>query len=123
MQPTNSNCPLVLRLFGPFDVRLQGAPLPRLRTRKGQWLLVLRHDREVDRDWLAGTLWPESPASQAFYNLRRCLSDLRSALGSEGNRLASPTTRRVCLSLAGASVDILVFDAAIARQDTASLEE
>ncbi|HLV81487.1 MAG TPA: BTAD domain-containing putative transcriptional regulator, partial [Chthonomonadaceae bacterium] len=126
MQHNGSVRPLALRLFGPLDVRLNDAPFPRLRIRKCQWilaLLALRHDREIHRDWLAGTLWPESEASQALYNLRRCLSDLRSALGSEGERLASPTTRTVCLSLADASVDVLAFDAAIARGDVASLEE
>src|SRR5579871_4546714 len=105
MQHNGSVRPLALRLFGPLDVRLNDAPFPRLRIRKCQWilaLLALRHDREIHRDWLAGTLWPESEASQALYNLRRCLSDLRSALGSEGERLASPTTRTVCLSLADA---------------------
>src|SRR5579872_1791919 len=109
MQPDNSQCPLVIRLFGPFDVRLNGAPLPALRTRKHQWLLALlalRQDRQVDRDWLAGTLWPESPASQALYNLRRCLSDLRSALGSEGERLRASAARSMSLSLANATVDV-----------------
>ena len=32
---------LTLRLLGPFEVRLNGAPLPRMRTRKAQWLLAL----------------------------------------------------------------------------------
>ena len=41
MQPNNSKCLLVLRLFGPLDVRLNGAPLPCLRTRKHPWLLAL----------------------------------------------------------------------------------
>src|SRR5579884_1184708 len=126
MPPQKSKSLLVLRLFGPFDVRLKDAPLPSLRTRKHQWLLALlalRHDRQVDRDWLAGTLWPESPASQALYNLRRYLSDLRSALGSEGERLSASAARSISLSLAGASVDVLAFDAAIVRGDVASLEE
>ncbi len=107
-------------------MRLHDAPLPSLRTRKHQWLLALlalRHDRAVDRDWLAGTLWPESPNSQALYNLRRCLSDLRTALGSEGERLGTSAPRTISLSLADATVDVLAFDAAIARGDSPSLEE
>src|SRR6266851_1158708 len=58
---------LAIHLFGPFEVRLHGAPLPRLRFRKGHWLLALltlRHGREVERAWLAGTLWPNSAHSQ-----------------------------------------------------------
>ena len=75
-----------MRLFGPFTVLRDGQPLPPLRTRKGQSLLallVLRAGRAVERPWLAGVLWPESPEAQARYNLRRSLSDLRQALGSE----------------------------------------
>src|SRR5262249_6406381 len=47
--------PLTLALFGPFDVRIDGRPLPRLRSQKGQWLLallVLQHGRTVERTWL-----------------------------------------------------------------------
>src|SRR5690349_844845 len=85
---------LVIRLFGPFDVRVGGQSLPRLRSRKGQWLLsllALRSPREVERAWVAGTLWPDSTESQAFANLRLSLTDLRTALGSEAYRLQSPT--------------------------------
>ena len=71
---------LEIRLFGPFDVRLDGEPLRPLRSRKGQWilaLLALRHDREVARDWLAGTLWPDSDESQALGSLRAGQDELR----------------------------------------------
>src|SRR6476659_2156077 len=74
-----SSVPLVIRLFGPFDVQVQGRPLPSLRTRKGQWLLallVLRHGRHGERAWLAGVLWAESSERQALANLRLSLSDL-----------------------------------------------
>jgi DNA-binding SARP family transcriptional activator len=33
--------PLTLRLFGPFEVLLDGAPLLRRRSRKGYWLLAI----------------------------------------------------------------------------------
>src|SRR5207248_10067734 len=88
--------PLQVSLFGPFEARLHGRPLPRLRSRKGQWLLALltlRHGREVDRSWLAGSLWPDSPGTAAFASLRNCLKDLRRALGAEASRLHSPTPR------------------------------
>src|SRR5690242_512363 len=55
---------LVLRLFGPLTVWVKGEPLPRLRSRKGKWLLALlalRAGRQVERDWLAALLWPDSP--------------------------------------------------------------
>src|SRR5438093_13542046 len=97
--------PLAIHLFGPFEVQVNGAPLPRLRYRKGQWLLallILRHGRETDRAWLAGTLWPESPERQAFASLRKSLTDLRAALGPEACRLRSPTPQTLSLDLSGA---------------------
>jgi predicted ATPase/DNA-binding SARP family transcriptional activator len=116
---------LAIRLFGPFEVCVNGAPLPRLRSRKGQWLLALlalRHGREVERGWLAGVLWPESTGAQAFHSLRMTLTDLRRALGAEARRLQSPTPHSLCLDLAGADVDLLAFDTAIERGDMPSLE-
>jgi predicted ATPase/class 3 adenylate cyclase len=117
---------LTLRLFGPFDVRVNGDPLPRLRSRKGQSLLALltlRHDREVERAWLAGMLWPDRPTSLALATLRRDLTDLRRALGTEAGRLRSPTPHNLCLDLTGAEADVVAFDAAIARGDVTSLEQ
>src|SRR5882724_11832206 len=83
--PNPATSPLTIQLFGPMDVQCHGAPLPRLRSRNGLWLLALltlRHGREVERAWLAGTLWPDSEESLALYNLRRELTHLRRALGS-----------------------------------------
>jgi predicted ATPase/DNA-binding SARP family transcriptional activator len=117
-EKTGSVAALQMRLLGPFEVRLQGEPLPPLRTRKGAWLLallVLRHDRPVERTWLAGTLWPESGHREALKNLRESLYDLRRALGSQASRLASPTPSTLCLKLEEAEVDLLAFDAAVAR--------
>src|SRR5207247_9022381 len=56
-----STAPLEIRLFGPFEARLHGRPLPRLRSRKGQWLLAslaLRAGRPVERGFLVATFWP-----------------------------------------------------------------
>jgi DNA-binding SARP family transcriptional activator len=118
--------PLAISLFGPFDARVDGHPLPRLRSRKGYWLLALlalRHGREVERSWLAGTLWPDSPEPLAFASLRKSLRDLRRALGPQAYRLCSPTPRTVSLDVAGADVDVVAFDTAVARGDQRSLEE
>src|SRR5437667_11981593 len=123
--PGPTKRPLTLRLFGPFEVRVNGAPLPRLRSRKGLWLLALlalRQGQAVERDWLAGLLWPENSQSDALYNLRRNLASLRRALGAEAGRLCSPTPHTLRLDLAGTEVDIAAFDAAIAAGDAASLQ-
>jgi predicted ATPase/DNA-binding SARP family transcriptional activator len=115
-----------IRMFGPFQVEREGQPLPRLRSRKGHWLLgllVLRHGREVERSWLAGTLWPDSPALRTLANLRNTLLDLRRALGPEAGRLLAPSPRTLALDLAGAAVDLLQFDTAVARADLPSLQQ
>jgi predicted ATPase/DNA-binding SARP family transcriptional activator len=117
--------PLTIELFGPFTVYVEGRPLPRLRSRKGQWLLALlalRGGREVQRAWLAGTLWPDSPEEQAFASLRQSLSDLRKALGTQAHRLQSPTPQTVLLDLTGAQADVLAFDRAVTGQDREALE-
>jgi predicted ATPase/DNA-binding SARP family transcriptional activator len=116
---------LAITLFGPMQVRVQGNVLPPLRSRKALWalaLLTLRHDRPVEREWLAGTLWPDLDQSQAFANLRPILSELRRALGDQGKRLQSPDRRTLLLQLTDADVDVLSFDAAIKRGKPADLE-
>jgi len=122
---------LELRLFGPFEARVRGVPLPPLRTRKDAWLLallVLHGGRPLDRAWLAGTLWPESEETSARANLRKSLKSLRHALGDQADRIQAPTPRALRLALAGADVDLLTFDAAVAdaargRAGAATLEE
>jgi len=114
-----------MRLLGPFDIRCEGNRLPPLRTHKGEWLLALlalRYGRSVSREWLAGTLWPDSIDVRALYNLRRSLSDLRHALGNEAWRLQSPTARNVALDLTEAEVDIVRFDRLIEAGGIADLE-
>jgi DNA-binding SARP family transcriptional activator len=116
---------LAIRLLGPFEVRVGGKLAPPFRSRRSQWLLallILRAGRELERSWLAGVLWPESPESAAFTNLRQSLADVRRVLGPEAHRLRSPSLRSVALDLPGAEVDLIAFDALAARDDPASLE-
>jgi predicted ATPase/DNA-binding SARP family transcriptional activator len=126
MPACEPTAPLTLRFFGSYEARRADAPLPRLRSRTGQWLLallVLRHEQALARSWLAGLLWPETPETTALANLRRSLLDLRRVLGADAGRLTAPTPRTLRLDLAGASVDVLAFDAALARGDAASLAQ
>jgi predicted ATPase/DNA-binding SARP family transcriptional activator len=117
---------LEIILFGPMQVRLAGEPMPRVRSKQALWLLALltlRHCRPVQREWLAGTLWPDSDASPAFSNLRVVLSELRSVLGDEGARLQTPSRHTLVLNLEGADVDLLAFDAACAGKSSDVLEQ
>ncbi len=118
--------PLRIQLFGHFGVWLDGRPIAHLRTRKGQWLLsllALRKGREVDRAWLAGILWPDSPQAQAYGSLRRALTDVRQVLGTHAGRIQSPGPSSLKLETEAAWVDTAAFDDAIRRGDLASLEE
>src|SRR5262245_40361544 len=75
LKQENPRLPTVeFRLLGGFDVLVNGQPLPPLRSRREQWLLtllVLRHDRDTSRDWLATTLWPDVEERQALFYLRK----------------------------------------------------
>ena len=116
---------LVIALFGPIEVRVHGRPLPVLRSRKALWLLALlalRSGRSVEREWLAGTLWPDTEQSLAFNNLRVVLSELRKALGEEGRRLRSPDRHTLSLDSSGAEIDARDFDAAIGDGSLPALE-
>src|SRR5579871_5066649 len=116
---------LCIRLFGPPAVARGGAPLARTRTRKELWLLALlalRAGKIVDREWLASTLWPDTPQESALGNLRRSLMDLRRVLGPDAARLTAPSTRTIRFDAEDAFVDVLAFDSAVARTDEPSLE-
>src|SRR5579862_6876175 len=124
--PHSKQAPLTVALLGPIEVRIHGRPWPRTHSPKSLWilaLLILHHDRAVQRDWLAETLWPDSSPQQALANLRVNLSHLRKALGDEQARLQSPTPQTLRLDLAGAEVDLLTFDAAIKRGGPRALKE
>ena len=116
---------LAIQLFGPLSVQVDGEPMPKLRSRKGLWLLallVLRHGKDVQRSWLAATLWPDNMEEQAFASLRQSLSDLRGALGSQGYRLISPTPPTIRLDLSDANVDLIQFDMALASSEVKVIE-
>lgn len=123
-----SASPVALRLFGSLEARIDGAPLPRMRSRKEEWLLALlalSPERDVSRSWLAQTLWPfpDYAEEHAGHYLRRSLMLLRRGMGRQAERVIAPTPRSLRLDLTGSFCDVLEFDAAIARGDAASLEE
>jgi predicted ATPase/DNA-binding SARP family transcriptional activator len=115
---------LEICLFGTIEVRVDGQPLPRLRSRKGLWLLALltlRAGRDVDRDWLCGLLWPDDREEAARRSLRQSLHDLRLALGSQAHRLKGESPRALRLEFGSdAWADVLAFDA---RADGRQLED
>lgn len=116
---------LGITLFGPMQVRIEGQPLPHLRSRKVLWLLALltlRHDRPVEREWLAATLWPDVSQARALSNLRVIVSKLRQALGSAAHRLQSTNRHNLYIDLNGMDVDSRAFDTAIRSRNLPALE-
>lgn len=99
---------LRVQLAGNFEVRTGETPIRPLRSRRGEWLLALLcwyQGREVDREWLAANLWPESPEPQARANLRRTLTDLRDALG-EHDCLHAAQSRTLSIDPARCECDL-----------------
>jgi predicted ATPase/DNA-binding SARP family transcriptional activator len=112
-------------MFGPIHVEVEGQSMPRLRSRKALWvlaLLSLRHGREVDRQWLAATLWPEVDSSQGLANLRPTLSELRRALGGQAYRVRVDGRLTVSLDLDGADLDLREFDELVIKGGGENLE-
>jgi predicted ATPase/DNA-binding SARP family transcriptional activator len=117
---------LEVRLFGSFGAWRAGEPLPLLRSRSEKWLLMLlalRPGKAISREWLSATLWPDSEAALGLYNLRRCLTNLRKALGTETNLLLAPSPQTLCLDPAHVWVDVSAFDAAAVEGSIESLEQ
>ena len=107
------SAPFQARLFGPLEVLIDGVPMQKLRSRKGQVLLahlILRNGSEVAREYLCELLWPDSLLDQARLSLRQSLVDLRKALGTQGYRIDSPETQSLRFLLEGSEVDVVRFD-------------
>src|SRR5579871_3560439 len=121
------NCspsPLDIKLFGPCEVRVQdGPPLQLARNdKKARWLLallILRSPNPIDRETLAGLLWPDSADPLAL--LRGLLLALRTALGDQSYRLSQGRTP-LTLDLENAQIDLIDFDRAIVAGDEPALE-
>lgn len=117
---------LKISLLGPFDVQVNGQSLGRRHSRKENWLLALlalRNGKEVSREWLAGTLWPDTLETQALSYVRQNTYLVKRGLGSEAGRLQSPTSRTLLLDLDGADVDLIAFDRAVQNGTTEALEQ
>ena len=112
---------LTITLFGAFEACCGGVSLPGLQKRDGVRLLALltlQHGRPVKTEVLAQTLWA---ASGSLDSLHQAASHLRRALAEHAYRLQSPKGTLI-LDLAGAQVDVIAFDAAIASGDIDSLK-
>jgi hypothetical protein len=127
----NSNGNLTIRLFGPFEVRIDGLVPPDLHRREGERLLAyltLQAGASVAYATLAQLFWPfearANAGSQGDYpSTRQAVRFLRRALGGEAHRLTSPSKGTVSLDLAGADVDLVTFDRLVADDAVEAWQE
>src|SRR5689334_1073592 len=71
-----------IKLFGAIDLYREGVRLTNFRSQKMLVLLayLMRAERPVTRDYLAGLGWPDIHERQALGLLRRALHDLNQRL-------------------------------------------
>src|SRR4029079_18154617 len=110
---------LEIRLFGPPEARVNGAPLE-VDTRKALAVLaVLATDgRAYARDELAALLWPESDDAGARGALRRTLSVMRAAIDESVLRI---DRQRVELDRARCWIDLAEVQRLAATDSTDAL--
>jgi DNA-binding SARP family transcriptional activator len=122
--PAQAEGALRMRLFGPFEVWLGDRSLSLAfgHSKDAQLLalLSLHAGAMLAHDWLVSRIWPDTLSIES---LRQSVIRVRTALGTQGDRL---TTRPGCygLDLSGADVDVISFDRAWANpeDDVAALE-
>jgi predicted ATPase/DNA-binding SARP family transcriptional activator len=76
---------LNIRLFGPFEADLDGRPVVFAYGKIKAILAYLAFNlgRPVQREKLAGLIWPDQPQEIAFEDLRQALSRLRKSIGDK----------------------------------------
>jgi len=70
---------LELKLLGGLSLERDGAPVPEVKSQKGQALLcyLAVSQKLATRSFLAALFWPDIPESQALMNLRKVLQRLQ----------------------------------------------
>jgi len=115
---------LSMKLFGAYEVHVDGMVPSGLWRRSGAQLLALLalyHDRDIRATWVAELLWP---GTGSLDSLDQCLKSARKALGPEGCRLEL-WNKVIRLRTDGAEIDVVTFDGALRahhqRQETEAL--
>ena len=94
--------PLRIHLFGGFLLERGDWSLPPIASRAGRSLfayLVMNRDRPLQRDFLAGTFWPEMPEGRARRRLSHTLWQIQDVVNTDSVSLLEVTS------------DTLAFDA------------
>jgi DNA-binding SARP family transcriptional activator/TolB-like protein len=105
---------LYLRLFGPFEGRLDDAPLAALPKKTQALLAYLALEGPQQRTTLATLLWGDTGDDQAAQSLRKALSGLRQALKSSADAILVVQERTIALSPGAVSADVFDFERLVA---------
>ena len=118
---------LEIRLFGQAEVLVHGQDLAPALSKRALWILAilaLREGKPIERNRLAGMIWPDSTDSAALFNFRQTLAGLRRSLGDAKDLLQNVSPRSVSLPpVSKVRVDVLEFDACSKGDDQKSLEK
>ena len=109
--PSEEAKPVELHLLGGFRLRIHGFDVPPL-PKPVQLLiaqLAIAGKPGVSRDVLASSVWPDAAPDRARFYLRRALTQLRTALGSERDLLMTSTDRHLALQLPEGACDLFEF--------------
>ncbi|GAA3215559.1 AfsR/SARP family transcriptional regulator [Dactylosporangium siamense] len=111
-----------VRLLGPIDVTLGGAPreVPGLRRKAVLATLAIGRGEVVSTDRLIDTVWGEDPPATAVNTLQRHVSYLRQVLGGRDTIVARPPG--YLLALDDDATDVAVAERLI-RQGTGAAEQ
>src|ERR1700757_2947178 len=115
-----------IQLFGNLQISFADHPVTTVNTNRLQSLiayLILHGDAPQPRERLAYVLWPASTESQARTNLRQLLHHLKRALPAGSNLLVTTHFAVRWRQDAGCAIDVVDFQAAIAKADTARAEK
>ena len=111
---------LQLYVLGPFEIRVEGQPLPKRRKTPQRLIellqaIVASGGEAVPVSYLIDQLWPDSDGDRAVATFSKTLKRLRKYLAVEGVvRLEHGT---VTLDPARCWVDLCAFEQAVARSD------
>lgn len=105
---------LEIRLFGLFELSIDGMAIPAISRRDGDRILafLILQERPVSKAAVADTFWPGTGSQES---LRQSLTSMRRALGDHAWRLGGQTGA-LSFDTTGASVDVIAFDN-LARSD------
>lgn len=114
----------LLRLFGHPVLERDGTRTALKVPAKAVALLSIiasNHLRPLSREWLAETLWPDSPASEALANLRRHLHLCLRAIDDDALTLTRTTVQWNAQSQT--DVDVIRFDTFSQTQPSLAIQE